>query len=124
MPRRSDNSRINQSRWYDASVGRWLSEDPIGFVAGDANPYRYCGNGPTKGTDPTGLIGEDWIIDTVAGQIVKIIVPGVGVFEGATALEDALAATGAELPLGMEEGLPLFEALKQRNSMGRSCRLN
>ena len=53
-----ENSRINQSRWYDPSVGRWLSEDPIGFAAGDANLNRYCGNEPTKATDPTGLADE------------------------------------------------------------------
>ena len=51
----SENSPINQSRWYDATTGRWLSEDPIGFGGGDANLYRYCGNGPTDGTDPSGL---------------------------------------------------------------------
>ena len=28
----------NLNRWYDASTGRWISEDPIGFAAGDANP--------------------------------------------------------------------------------------
>jgi RHS repeat-associated protein len=36
----------NLHRWYDAAVGRWLSEDPIGFNAGDANLYRNVGNGP------------------------------------------------------------------------------
>lgn len=30
----------NLNRWYDASVGRWLSEAPIGFAAGDENLYR------------------------------------------------------------------------------------
>jgi RHS repeat-associated protein len=34
----------NLNRWYDAHVGRWLSEDPIGFSAGDGNLYRYVGN--------------------------------------------------------------------------------
>ena len=42
-------------RWYDAGVGRWLSQDPIGFAAGDANLYRYVGNGATNATDPSGL---------------------------------------------------------------------
>ena len=42
-------------RWYDAGVGRWLSQDPIGFAAGDANLYRYVGNGATNATDPDGL---------------------------------------------------------------------
>ena len=48
-------SRINQSRWFDPSVGRWLSEDP---AAADENLYRYCGNDPTDGTDPSGLVIE------------------------------------------------------------------
>jgi len=47
----------NLNRWYDAKIGRWLSEDPIGFEAGDANLYRYVGNSPTNLTDPAGL---DW----------------------------------------------------------------
>ena len=38
----------NLNRWYDARTGRWISEDPIGFAAGDANLYRYVGNGPTN----------------------------------------------------------------------------
>ncbi|REJ69682.1 MAG: hypothetical protein DWQ31_03500 [Planctomycetota bacterium] len=45
----------NLHRWYDPVTGRWASEDPIGFAAGDANSYRYVGNGPTNGVDPTGL---------------------------------------------------------------------
>ena len=39
-------------------TGRWDSEDPAGFAAGDANLDRYVGNGPTRMTDPTGLNGE------------------------------------------------------------------
>ena len=42
-------------RWYDAVVGRWISEDPIGFALGDANLYRYVGNGVTTSSDPSGL---------------------------------------------------------------------
>lgn len=45
----------NLHRWYDASVGRWLSEDPIGFAAGDPNLYRYVGNMPAMYVDPSGL---------------------------------------------------------------------
>jgi hypothetical protein len=43
-------------RWYAPGTGRWLSEDPIGFAAGDANLYRYVGNGVTGATDPSGKI--------------------------------------------------------------------
>jgi RHS repeat-associated protein len=42
-------------RWYDPNVGRWISEDPIGFRAGDPNVSRYVGNSTTKFVDPTGL---------------------------------------------------------------------
>jgi len=45
----------NLSRWYDARVGRWLSEDPVGFAAGDGNLYRYAVNSPLAGIDATGL---------------------------------------------------------------------
>jgi RHS repeat-associated protein len=44
-----------RARWYDADVGRFVSEDPLGFAAGDANLSRYVFNSPTNATDPTGL---------------------------------------------------------------------
>lgn len=31
-------------RQYNPTVGRWLSQDPIGFDAGDSNYYRYVFN--------------------------------------------------------------------------------
>ena len=42
-------------RYYDASIGRFISEDPI--QAGD-NWYAYCGNNPLNATDPSGLDGS------------------------------------------------------------------
>ncbi|MEP0347102.1 RHS repeat-associated core domain-containing protein [Rhodopirellula bahusiensis] len=45
-----------KARWYDPGTGRFLSNDPMGFAAGDANLYRYVGNGPTNATDPSGLM--------------------------------------------------------------------
>ena len=57
----------NLNRWYDATVGRWISEDPIGFAAGDANVYRYVENSPTNTTDPSGLIGSDFHADLIYG---------------------------------------------------------
>jgi RHS repeat-associated protein len=46
--------QLHGVRWYDPASQRWLSEDPMGFGAGDANLYRYCGNGATDFVDPTG----------------------------------------------------------------------
>jgi RHS repeat-associated protein len=43
-----------RSRWYDSGSGRFLSEDPISFVGGDSNLYRYVSNSPMNFTDPLG----------------------------------------------------------------------
>jgi len=29
--------QYNRERWNDSNTGRWLSEDPLGFAAGDRN---------------------------------------------------------------------------------------
>src|SRR5262249_10931642 len=47
--------QLHDFRWYDPRTGRWTSEDPAGFAAGDANLGRYVVNGPTNATDPSGL---------------------------------------------------------------------
>jgi RHS repeat-associated protein len=44
-----------RARYYDAAVGRFSSEDPIGFAAGDPNLYGYVRNRPTLATDPSGM---------------------------------------------------------------------
>ena len=47
--------RMDQSRWFDPTVGRWLSEDP---AEADSNLYRYCGNAPGNAVDPSGEISR------------------------------------------------------------------
>jgi RHS repeat-associated protein len=44
----------NLHRWYDPLLHQWLSEDPEGFDAGDANTRRYVGNDPVNNVDPDG----------------------------------------------------------------------
>jgi RHS repeat-associated protein len=43
-----------RARYYDASIGRFLSEDPAQFEGG-LNFYGYVGNSPIDHIDPTGL---------------------------------------------------------------------
>jgi RHS repeat-associated protein len=43
------------ARYYGPSDGRFESQDPLGFAAGDTDLYRYVFNGPTDVVDPTGL---------------------------------------------------------------------
>ena len=52
--------QFNRARYYDASTGRWISEDPIGFAAGDPNLVRYVANSPTNATDPSGMMPPDY----------------------------------------------------------------
>jgi len=48
--------QYNRARWDDAHAERWLSEDPIGFEAGDPNLYRYVGNSAISQTDRNGRV--------------------------------------------------------------------
>ncbi len=88
------------ARYYDASLGRFLSTDPAtdDSSAQMANPYSYAGNNPITYLDPTGLwslssawnavksgVGNavDWV-DEHKGLITNIAVGiGVGIAIGA-----------------------------------------
>lgn len=43
-----------RARYYDGRLGRFISEDPIGFYGGN-NFFAYVGNNPPKDVDPEGL---------------------------------------------------------------------
>jgi RHS repeat-associated protein len=43
-----------RARYYDSSVGRFISEDPLGFYS-DVNFYPYVENAPPVLVDPSGL---------------------------------------------------------------------
>ena len=51
------NLYFYRARYYDATTGRFLDEDPIGLVGG-INPYVYTENLPTTMYDPSGLSGQ------------------------------------------------------------------
>jgi RHS repeat-associated protein len=64
---RDTGFQYNRARYYDTKTGRWISQDPLSFAAGDPDLYRYVGNSPTNATDPSGLVapalahkGQDW----------------------------------------------------------------
>jgi RHS repeat-associated protein len=44
-----------RNRIYSAQLGRFLQTDPIRFLAGDVNLYRYVGNNAANWIDPSGL---------------------------------------------------------------------
>jgi RHS repeat-associated protein len=58
-----------RARYYDPKIGRFISEDPIGFEASDANLYRYVFNNPVTFIDPSGLVVERTLLTT------RILIP-------------------------------------------------
>ena len=54
----SPHETINFHRWYDSTVGIWISEDPIGFKSQEQNLSRYVRNAALIGIDPAGLKGR------------------------------------------------------------------
>ena len=80
------------ARYYSPQLGRFISQDPSGFSAGDSNLYRFVGNHPTYATDPTGLYeggstggltAAQWsaagqIVNNAAGGSWSTVLPGSG----------------------------------------------
>jgi RHS repeat-associated protein len=48
-----------RARYYDPTIARFISEDPIGFYGG-INFYSYVGNSPTNFVDPSGWDQTIW----------------------------------------------------------------
>src|SRR5438132_13468818 len=40
------------ARYYHPGLARFISQDPVGFLAGDPNLYLYVGNNPLTYLDP------------------------------------------------------------------------
>jgi RHS repeat-associated protein len=45
-----------RARYYDPQSGRFLSEDPLRFFAGDSDFYSYVAQNPLNLVDPRGLV--------------------------------------------------------------------
>lgn len=83
----------HRARYYDPSVGRFVSEDKIEF-GGGINFYRYVANWPTLFVDPYGL-------DPVSQQDMAAL---TSLFPGATLEPDSLV-----IPMDCEEVRMILE---------------
>ncbi len=69
-----------RARFYDSSSGRFLSEDPIGFAAGDTNLHRYVGNSPLTFVDPSGWTAVDTGVGYNLSRIGVSLASGIAGF--------------------------------------------
>jgi RHS repeat-associated protein len=80
-----------KARYYDSEVGRFISEDPLGFEGGNLNLYVYAANNPIMFMDPLGLCTQK------TGSYFKYAIGGLAI--GALAVDDALGVGVADDPL-------------------------
>ena len=103
-----------RARYYDPSVGRFISEDPLGFGGGDVNLFAYVQNNPVNWVDPLGLWGfavnsggalEGGIGMAGAYQAES----GGGVFWGGSSGVNVGAYTASGGFAGIDQGFPWSE---------------
>ena len=58
-----------RARYYLPALGRFISEDPIGFAGGQIDLYGYVGNDPIRATDRSGLQAPVTAPVTVPGPV-------------------------------------------------------
>ncbi|MHC1727572.1 MAG: RHS repeat protein [Syntrophobacteraceae bacterium] len=65
-----------RARYYDPGVGRFISEDPIGFAGGDVNLFAYVQNNPVKWVDPEGLQAVPAPSPGIPLPLPPVVIPG------------------------------------------------
>jgi RHS repeat-associated protein len=96
----------NRARYYSPAFGRYLSRDPLEFIAG-VNFYIYAGNDPVNETDPLGLISWKSVLaaTAVVAGVALVIVAAPVVVAGAVAIATGAAvAAGTAAAVGMAVG--------------------
>jgi RHS repeat-associated protein len=68
-----------RARYYSPAFQRFISEDPAGFLAGNANLYNYAYNNPLYFTDATGRC--PWCIVAGIGALIGGAVEGYKAYE-------------------------------------------
>jgi RHS repeat-associated protein len=93
----------NRFRYYAPALGRYLSRDPLSFIAG-TNFYSYSGNDPVNYADPLGLAWWKTALSVVAAVAVGVAVVALAPVAAPLAIIAAGAAAGA-VGFGLNEAL-------------------
>ncbi len=100
-----------RARYYDPEIGRFVSEDPLGFAAGDVNFYAYVGNNPINFNDPSGKI----VPQLIGGTINALAGAGVSFFSNEPI---TLSSVGIDFATGAA-GVGLISRFKQLSTLAR-----
>jgi RHS repeat-associated protein len=65
-----------RARFFDPQLGRFVSQDPLGFDASDVNLYRYVGNSPLTMVDPMGQEAAEYSLLSRSGIVAASGVAG------------------------------------------------
>jgi len=91
----------NRFRYYCPGLGRYLSRDPLTFLAG-LNFYKYAGNDPINSADPSGLWNWKAVVEAAAPAVAAVAVGAAIIAFAPVSLPVAVllagAAAGAVLP--------------------------
>ncbi|HEY0015357.1 MAG TPA: RHS repeat-associated core domain-containing protein [Longimicrobium sp.] len=93
----------NRFRYYAPELGRYISHDPLSFLAG-LNTYAYCSNDPINFADPLGLINWKTVASVAAAVAVGIAVVALAPVAAPLAIIAAGVAAGA-VGAGLNEAL-------------------
>ncbi len=98
------------ARYYNPGAGRFVSQDPAGFNAGDADLYRYVFNAPTNSTDPTGLLDLN--------ALPKIPQSGPGLIDQINGMSTNAPLFAGSAPVyGMDGNQNAFAAMSQAGQL-------
>lgn len=107
----------HRNRYYHPGLARFISEDPLGFDAGDANLYRYGAGDPVNHTDPDGrqAVGLGGLLAAAmlcATAMTSVATPALEVIDGITGAgpEGLSDAERAELDRAARQIDETFEA--------------
>jgi RHS repeat-associated protein len=112
-----------RARYYDPKLGRFISEDPLGFELAP-NLYSYAWNSPSKFTDPTGKVPAFFagaaLVIVVAGTVYLVWEVGHCYYE-VTGCELAAEAECGALPAGLARRNCLIQKGKECTSKWAAC---
>ena len=96
------------SRYYDPSIGRWISPDDIGYldyaVIGGSNLYVYCVNNPVMYVDPNGCSPLEWYHWLAIGVGAALVIASGGILIAAALGHISTATLVGAVTIGAAKG--------------------